>query len=62
MGGEVIVMDEGRILQSGPTVQVYHRPGSLRVAADLQRPADEHAGRDGGRRATRAAGPGCRCR
>jgi len=33
MGGEVIVMDEGRILQSGPTVQVYHRPGSLRVAA-----------------------------
>jgi glycerol transport system ATP-binding protein len=33
MGGEVIVMDEGRILQQGPTVQVYHRPGSLRVAA-----------------------------
>ena len=33
MGGEVIVMDEGRILQQGPTVQVYHQPGSLRVAA-----------------------------
>ena len=33
MGGEVIVMDEGRVLQQGPTVQVYHRPGSLRVAA-----------------------------
>jgi glycerol transport system ATP-binding protein len=33
MGGEVIVMDEGRILQQGGTVQVYHRPGSLRVAA-----------------------------
>jgi glycerol transport system ATP-binding protein len=32
MGGEVIVMDEGRVLQSGPTIQVYHRPGSLRVA------------------------------
>ncbi len=33
MGGEVIVMDEGRVLQQGPTVQVYHQPGSLRVAA-----------------------------
>jgi glycerol transport system ATP-binding protein len=33
MGGEVIVMDEGRVLQTGPTVEVYHRPGSLRVAA-----------------------------
>ena len=33
MGGEVIVMDEGRVLQSGPTVEVYHRPGSQRVAA-----------------------------
>ena len=33
MGGQVIVMDEGRVLQTGPTVQVYHRPGSLRVAA-----------------------------
>jgi glycerol transport system ATP-binding protein len=33
MGGEVIVMDEGRILQQGPTVQVYHQPASLRVAA-----------------------------
>ena len=33
MGGQVIVLDEGRILQSGPTVAVYHRPGSLRVAS-----------------------------
>jgi glycerol transport system ATP-binding protein len=33
MGGEVIVMDEGCVLQTGPTAQVYHRPGSLRVAA-----------------------------
>ena len=47
MGGEVIVMDEGRVLQHGPTVQVYHRPGSLRVARRLQRPADEHARGDG---------------
>jgi glycerol transport system ATP-binding protein len=33
MGGEVIVMDEGRVLQTGATLEVYHRPGSLRVAA-----------------------------
>ena len=32
MGGQVIVMDEGRVLQRGPTVEVYHRPGSQRVA------------------------------
>ena len=38
MGGEVIVMDEGRVLQSGPTVEVYHRPGSLRVAAVFSDP------------------------
>ena len=24
MGGDVIVMDEGRVLQTGPTVEVYH--------------------------------------
>ena len=56
MGGDVIVMDEGRVLQTGPTVEVYHRPGSLRVAARVQRPADEHAVRDRGRRASRGAG------
>ncbi len=38
MGGEVIVMDEGRVLQTGPTVEVYHRPGSLRVAAVFSDP------------------------
>ena len=38
MGGEVIVMDEGRVLQTGPTVQVYHQPGSLRVAAVFSDP------------------------
>jgi glycerol transport system ATP-binding protein len=32
MGGQVIVMDEGRVLQRGPTVEVYHHPGSQRVA------------------------------
>ncbi len=31
LGGNTVVVDEGRVLQSGPTVQVYHRPTSLRV-------------------------------
>ena len=32
MGGDVVVLDEGRVLQSGPTVEVYRRPASMRVA------------------------------
>ena len=32
LGGNVIVMDEGRILQMGPTPEVYRRPVSLRTA------------------------------
>ncbi len=32
MGGEVIVLDEGRLLQTGPTAEVYHRPGTTAVA------------------------------
>ncbi len=32
MGGNVIVLDEGRVLQAGPTAEVYHRPGNARVA------------------------------
>jgi glycerol transport system ATP-binding protein len=31
MGGNTIVLDKGRVLQSGPTVAVYHRPASVRV-------------------------------
>jgi glycerol transport system ATP-binding protein len=38
MGGEVLVMDEGRVLQHGPTVEVYHRPGTLRVASVFSDP------------------------
>jgi glycerol transport system ATP-binding protein len=38
MGGQVIVMDEGRVLQSGPTLEVYHRPASLRVASVFSDP------------------------
>jgi len=31
MGGQCIVLDEGRMLQFGPTVEVYHNPASVRV-------------------------------
>jgi glycerol transport system ATP-binding protein len=31
MGGNTIVLDQGRVLQAGPTVEVYHRPASVRV-------------------------------
>jgi glycerol transport system ATP-binding protein len=32
LGGNIVVMDEGRILQTGPTPKVYHRPATTRVA------------------------------
>ncbi len=32
LGGRVIVMDEGRVLQTGPTPEVYHHPATLEVA------------------------------
>ena len=39
MGGNVVVMGEGRVLQAGPTLDVYHRPGSARVAETFSDPA-----------------------
>ncbi len=32
IGGNIIVMDEGRILQTGPTPDVYRRPATTKVA------------------------------
>ena len=32
LGGHIAVMDEGRILQAGPTPEVYRRPATMRVA------------------------------
>ena len=32
LGGNVVVMDEGRILQTGPTPEVYRNPGTTKVA------------------------------
>lgn len=31
LGGHCVVLDQGRVLQSGPTVEVYHHPDSRRV-------------------------------
>ena len=32
LGGNIAVIDEGRILQTGPTPEVYHNPATLKVA------------------------------
>ncbi len=32
LGGNITVIDEGRILQTGPTPEVYHNPATLKVA------------------------------
>jgi len=32
LGGNVVVIDEGRILQTGPTPDVYHNPATTKVA------------------------------
>ncbi|MFO1067657.1 MAG: ABC transporter ATP-binding protein [Geminicoccaceae bacterium] len=38
MGGEILVMSEGRILQHGRTLDVYHRPASAEVALNFSDP------------------------
>ncbi|MGD8250699.1 MAG: ABC transporter ATP-binding protein [Desulfobacterales bacterium] len=32
LGGNILIMDEGRLLQTGPTPDVYRRPANLKVA------------------------------
>lgn len=32
LGGNILVIDEGRILQTGPTPEVYHNPATTKVA------------------------------
>jgi glycerol transport system ATP-binding protein len=32
LGGNVVIMDEGRVLQAGPTAEVYRHPATVRVA------------------------------
>ena len=38
MGGQVLVMGEGQVLQQGPTLAVYRRPASARVALTFSDP------------------------
>ncbi len=38
MGGEVLVMGEGRVLQQGPILEVYRRPASAEVALTFSDP------------------------
>ncbi len=38
LGGYTAVLDEGRLLQYGPTAEVFHRPNSLRVARAFSDP------------------------
>lgn len=38
LGGQTIVLDQGRLLQAGPTLALFHHPASLRVAAVFSDP------------------------
>jgi glycerol transport system ATP-binding protein len=38
LGGHAAVLDAGRLLQFGPTIDVYHRPASLRVGGIFSDP------------------------
>ena len=38
LGGNTIVVDEGRILQAGPTLEVFHHPSSIRVTQVFSEP------------------------
>ncbi len=44
LGGNIVVMDEGRILQTGPTSQVYHNPATVRVAEVFSDPPINYLG------------------
>jgi glycerol transport system ATP-binding protein len=38
LGGHTIVVDQGRILQAGPTLEVFHHPASVRVTQVFSEP------------------------
>ncbi|MGI9419463.1 MAG: ABC transporter ATP-binding protein [Geminicoccaceae bacterium] len=38
LGGNTVVIDEGRILQKGPTLDVFHHPASVRVTQVFSEP------------------------
>ena len=38
IGGQTVVLHEGRVLQAGPTVELYHMPASVRVGQTFSDP------------------------
>ncbi|HXH02251.1 MAG TPA: ABC transporter ATP-binding protein [Candidatus Competibacteraceae bacterium] len=42
LGGRVVVLHEGRVLQHGPTLEVYHHPASLTVGEVFSDPPLNH--------------------
>ncbi len=38
LGGHTVVIDQGRVLQSGPTLDVFHHPASVRVTQVFSEP------------------------
>ncbi len=42
LGGNIVVIDEGRVLQTGPTPKVYHNPASIKVAQIFSDPPINH--------------------
>jgi glycerol transport system ATP-binding protein len=38
LGGNTVVIDQGRVLQSGPTLEVFHHPASIRVTQVFSEP------------------------
>ncbi|MEL6961704.1 MAG: ABC transporter ATP-binding protein [Pseudomonadota bacterium] len=38
LGGHTVVVDQGRVLQSGPTLEVFHHPASVRVTQVFSEP------------------------
>lgn len=38
LGGNTVVIDEGRVLQAGPTLDVFHHPASVRVTQVFSEP------------------------
>jgi len=44
LGGNIVVIDEGRVLQTGPTSEVYHNPAILKVAEVFSDPPINYIG------------------
>ena len=42
LGGSIVVIDEGRVLQTGPTARVYRNPSSIKVAEIFSDPPINH--------------------